>query len=102
MSENPYDAKPWLEHYDDDVPTEVEIPEMNIYELLDNSTKEFGSRTAIWFMKNKISYKKLKDTADRLATVLVDLGVKKGDVVAIMLPNMPQFVISFYGIQLLR
>ena len=56
MSENPYDAKPWLEHYDDDVPTEVEIPEMNIYELLDNSTKEFGSRTAIWFMKNKISY----------------------------------------------
>jgi len=99
MSENPYDAKPWLEHYDDDVPYEVEIPEMNIYELLDNSTKEFGSRTAIWFMKNKISYKKLKDAADRLATVLVDMGVKKGDVVAIMLANMPQFVISFYGIQ---
>jgi long-chain acyl-CoA synthetase len=99
MSENPYAAKPWLEHYDDDVPHEVDIPEMNIYELLDNSTKEFGGRTAVWFMKNKISYKKLKDTAERLATVLVDFGVKKGDVVAIMLPNMPQFVISFYGIQ---
>ncbi|MFW9865756.1 MAG: long-chain fatty acid--CoA ligase [Candidatus Thorarchaeota archaeon] len=99
MSENPYAAKPWLEHYDDDVPHEVDIPEMNIYELLDNSTNEFGGRTAVWFMKNKISYKKLKDAADRLATVLVDFGVKKGDVVAIMLPNMPQFVISFYGIQ---
>ena len=99
MSENPYAAKPWLDHYDDDVPKEIEIPEMNISEFLDNTTKEFGGRTAIWFMKNKIFYKKFKDIADRLATVLVDLGVKKGDIVAIMLPNMPQFPFSFYGIQ---
>ena len=48
MSENPYAAKPWLEHYDDDVPKEIEIPEMNISEFLDNTTKEFGGRTAIW------------------------------------------------------
>ncbi|MBY8989320.1 MAG: long-chain fatty acid--CoA ligase [Candidatus Lokiarchaeota archaeon] len=99
MSENPYEAKPWLKHYDEGVPIEVEIPEINIYEFLDNTAKEFGGRTAIWFMKNKISYKKFKDISERLATVLVDLGVKKGDVVAIMLPNMPQFPFSFYGIQ---
>ncbi|MFX1571711.1 MAG: long-chain fatty acid--CoA ligase [Promethearchaeota archaeon] len=98
MSENPYAEKPWLKHYDEDVPAEIDIPEMNILEFLDNSTEEFGGRTAIWFMKNKISYKKFKDVADKLATVLVDLGVKKGDVVAIMLPNMPQFMFSFYGI----
>jgi long-chain acyl-CoA synthetase len=99
MSENPYAAKPWLEHYDEDVPKEIVIPEMNISEFLDNTTKEFGGRTAIWFMKNKISYKKFKDIADRLATALVNLGVKKGDVVALMLPNMPQFPFSFYGVQ---
>ncbi|MFX1325585.1 MAG: long-chain fatty acid--CoA ligase [Promethearchaeota archaeon] len=99
MNENPYAAKPWLEHYDDDVHPEIEIPEMNISEFLDNTTKEFGSRTAIWYMKNKISYKRFNDIANRLATVLVDLGVKKGDVIAIMLPNMPQFPFSFYGIQ---
>ena len=98
MSENPYAAKPWLKHYDDDVPVEINIPEINILEFLDNSTEEFGSRTAIWYMKNKISYKKFKDIADRLATALVDLGVKRGDVVAIMLPNMPQFIFSFYAI----
>jgi long-chain acyl-CoA synthetase len=98
MSENPYAAKPWLKHYDEGVPAEVTIPEINISEFLDNTTKEFGSRTAIWFLKNKISYKKFKDVADRLATALVDLGVKKGDVVAIMLPNFPQFMFSFYGI----
>ena len=98
MSENPYAAKPWLKHYDEGVPAEVEIPEMNISEFLDNSTEEFGGRTAIWFLKSKISYKKFKDIADRLATALVDLGVKKGDVVAIMLPNFPQFMFAFYGI----
>ena len=98
MSENPYAAKPWLKHYDEGIPAELDFPEMNISEFLDNTTKEFGSRTAIWFMKNKISYKKFKDTAERLATALVDLGVKKGDVVAIMLPNFPQFMFSFYGI----
>jgi len=99
MSEDPYAEKPWLNFYDEGVPHEIDFPEINIYEFLDNSAKEFGSRTAIWFLQHKISYKKFKDIADRLATALVDLGVKKGDVVAIMLPNFPQFAFSFYGIQ---
>jgi len=98
MSENPYAEKPWLKHYDEGIPAEIDYPEINIIEFLDNAAKEFGSRTAIWFLKNKISYKKFKDIADKLATALVDLGVKKGDVVAIMLPNFPQFMFAFYGI----
>jgi long-chain acyl-CoA synthetase len=98
MSENPYDAKPWLKFYDEGIQAEIDFPDMNVFEFLDKAAKEFGSRTAIWFMEHKISYKKLKDTTDRLATALVDLGVKKSDVVAIMLPNFPQFLFSFYGI----
>jgi long-chain acyl-CoA synthetase len=97
-TENPYASKPWLKHYDKGVPEHIEYPEMNVFKLLDNTSKEFGSRTAIWFMKNKISYKKAKNITDRLATALKDLGVKKGDVVAIMIPNFPQFIFSFYGI----
>ena len=98
MSENPYDKKPWLKFYDEGVPVEIDFPEMNISEFLDRTAKEFGGRTAIWFLKNRISYKKFKDIAERLATALVNLGVKKGDVVAIMIPNFPQFLFSFYGI----
>lgn len=97
-TENPYAAKPWLKHYDKGVPEHIEYPEINVYKLLDNTVEDFGSKTAIWFMKNKISYKKFKDITDRLATALVDLGVKRGDVVAIMIPNFPQFLFSFYGI----
>ncbi|MFX1366507.1 MAG: long-chain fatty acid--CoA ligase [Promethearchaeota archaeon] len=99
MSENnPYASKPWLKYYDEGVPTTIDYPEMNISEFLDKSVKEFGNRTVIWFLKEKISYKKLKDLADRLATALVNLGAKKGDVVALMMPNFAQFIISYYGI----
>ncbi|MFX1589026.1 MAG: long-chain fatty acid--CoA ligase [Promethearchaeota archaeon] len=97
-TENPYAAKQWLKHYDKGVSEHIEYPEMNVFKLLDNSAEEFSSKTAIWFMKNKISYKKTKDITDRLATALLDLGVKKGDAVAIMIPNFPQFIFSFYGI----
>ncbi len=99
MNENPYAKKPWLKFYDKDVPSHIDYPEYNIYKLLDDATKDFGRRTAIWFMKRKITYNEFKDIADRLATALVDLGVKKGDIVAIMIPNFPQFLFSFYGIQ---
>ncbi len=99
MSEtNPYASKPWLKHYDEGVPASIDYPEINISKFLDDSAKEFGSRSAIWFLKEKISYKKLKDFTDRLATALVDLGAKKGDVVALMMPNFPQFIIGYYGI----
>ncbi len=98
MIEDPYAEKIWIKNYDKGVPGTIDYPEINVYEFLDNAAKDFGSRTAIWFMKNKISYKSLKDIADRLATALVDLGLKRGDVVAIMIANFPQFIMSYYGI----
>ena len=98
MSEDPYAAKPWLKHYDEGVPEHIDYPAMNLYKILDNTANEFGNNTAIWFQKRKISYKEFKDIAERLATALRDLGVKKGDTVAIMIPNFPQFLFSFYGI----
>ena len=98
MTDDPYAAKPWTKHYDENVPAHIEYPEINLFEILDKSAEEYGNRTAIWFLKKKISYKECKEIADRLATALVELGVKKGDTVAIMIPNFPQFILSFYGI----
>ncbi len=98
MTDDPYAAKPWIKNYDENVPAHIDYPEINLFEILDKSAEEYGNRTAIWFQKKKISYKEFKDIADRLATVLAELGVKKGDTVAIMIPNFPQFMFSFYGI----
>jgi len=98
MSEDPYEKKPWLKSYDKNVPAHIEYPEINLSEILDNAAKDFGKRTAIWFLKQRISYKEFKTIADSLATALVNLGVKPGDIVAIMLPNIPQFLFSYFGI----
>ena len=69
MSKDPYIEKPWLKFYDEGVPVEIDFPEINISQFIDNAAKEFGSRTAIWFLDHKLSYKKFKDNADRLATL---------------------------------
>ncbi|WXG46536.1 MAG: long-chain fatty acid--CoA ligase [Candidatus Atabeyarchaeum deiterrae] len=96
--ENPYASKPWLKIYDDGVPAHIDYPEIPVHELLDRAAKDFGGRTAIHFLKRGMSYKEVKDITDRLATALVNLGVKKGDVVAVLFPNFPQYIFSYYGI----
>lgn len=97
-SENPYADKRWLKFYDKDVPPHIDYPEIPLYELLDRAARDFGGRTAIYFMKKRISYKEFKDITDRVATFLVSQGVKKGSVVAITMPNFPQFLFGYYGI----
>ena len=101
MSNNvkdPYASKPWLKFYDENVPHEVDPPVFPIFKFLDNAAKDYPRRTAIYFQKKRISYKEFKETSERLATVLINLGLKKGDVVAIMIPNFPQFLFSFYAV----
>jgi len=86
-----------LKFYLKGVPADVEIPEMSVVEDFDQSTEKWKDRTALVFYGRKISYKELRDHVDRFATALCDLGVKKGDRVALLLLNSPQFVIAYFG-----
>ncbi|WXG47184.1 MAG: long-chain fatty acid--CoA ligase [Candidatus Atabeyarchaeum deiterrae] len=92
-----YADKPWLKHYHAGVPTHVDIPEISVPDMLERTVSKIPDNTAIYFMGRKITYKELKDHVDRLATALVDLGISRGDVVAIHLPNLPQFIITYYA-----
>jgi len=91
-------SKPWTKNYDEGVPSEINIPEKPLYSLIDDAASAYPERTAIIFFGKKITYKELKEMIDSFAHALQEHGVKKGDVVAIMLPNTPQFVISYYAI----
>jgi long-chain acyl-CoA synthetase len=91
-------SKPWTKNYDEGVPSEINIPEKPLYSLIDDAANTYPEKTAIIFFDKKITYKQLKEMIDRFAHALQEHGVKKGDVVAIMLPNTPQFVISYYAI----
>jgi len=93
-----YESRPWLKFYLKEVPPEVLIPEKSVVEVFNESTDKWKDKTALIFYGRKISYKELRDQTDRLATALVDLGVKKGDRVALLLLNSPQFIIAYFAV----
>lgn len=73
-------------------------PDISLYELLERAENKFPHNIATVFMGGKLTYRQLKEQVDRFAAALHQLGVKKGDRVAIMLPNCPQGVISYYAV----
>lgn len=92
-----YEERPWLKFYLKEVPPDVDIPEQSVVETFDKATDKWKDKTALIFYGRKISYRELRDHADRFATALGDLGVKKGERVALLLLNSPQFIIAYFG-----
>jgi long-chain acyl-CoA synthetase len=95
---NVYASKPWLKSYDKDVPQSIDYPIVPVYQILYDTARDFPDQVALDFMGRKWTWKESKEEADKFATALADLGVRKGGVVALALPNLPQFIASFYGV----
>ena len=93
-----YEKRPWLKWYTKGVPADLEIPKKSIIEMVDEAVKKWGNTTAVVFYGRKIKHQEIHELSLRFATALHDLGVKKGDRVAILLPNCPQFIIAYLGI----
>ncbi len=92
-----YMSKPWLKYYPKGVPKEVDPPVVSVPELFDQVAGKYGSKAALIFYGKKISYTKLKELVDRFATALADLGVARGDTVALYVLNCPQYVIAYFA-----
>src|SRR3979409_696849 len=84
-------------HYDTDVPYSIEYPRVPLHALLEQAAELYPRSTATIFFNAKKSYASLLKDAKRFSAGLRALGVKKGDRVAIDLPNCPQFLIAFFG-----
>jgi hypothetical protein len=102
MSEAPkmtYADKPWLKSYKfGPYPLKKTLepyPEVPLYQILYDTAEKFPNRPACLAFGKETSYRTLKDLVDRLATALASLGVKKGDMVATVIPNCLQFKRSF-------
>ncbi|MGD9124174.1 MAG: long-chain fatty acid--CoA ligase [Desulfarculaceae bacterium] len=91
--------RPWYVDWPEGVPKSIDIPEIGLGNLLRQTTQTYPDNNAIVFLDTAITYKQLDDYVDRFATGLTQLGLKKGDVLAMMLPNSYQFVITFYACQ---
>ncbi|WHX99543.1 long-chain-fatty-acid--CoA ligase [Neobacillus sp. DY30] len=93
-----YDSKPWLQHYPGEIPAELEFRKEPVQQYLVDAAKSFPEKTAIHFMGKEMTYKELYDEALSFASYLQQIGISRGDRVAIMLANTPQAVISYFGI----
>lgn len=100
--------KPWLSSYEKGVPTTLTYPDLTLSDLLQNSTRTYPEKTATNFVLRymlggrftvggKLTYRQLSELSDRMATALYQLGVRKGDRVAMMLPNSPHYIITFFA-----
>ena len=91
----------WLKSYEAGVPATVSYPPVPVYHFLEENARRFPRHPAVLLAGPKfssiISYRQLDGLANRFANALIRLGVRRGDRVAIQLPNFPQFVFAFYG-----
>lgn len=92
--------KPWLKHYPPQIPHTLTFEETSLQQLLKNTAEKYPNKIAIHFNGKELSYQELYDSALKFAGYLQKIGIQKGDRVAIMLPNTPQSVISFYGVMM--
>lgn len=79
------------------VPHSINYPAIPLHQILDESAKKYPDNIAIIFQDKKISYRELRKEIDSFATGLQKIGLAKNNRVAIYLPNIPQFIISYYG-----
>jgi long-chain acyl-CoA synthetase len=89
--------RPWYKHYVGGTPEEISIPDGPLWHQLDQAVEEFPENVALYFEGVKVTYRELGELVNKAANAFSKLGVKKGDTVAIMLPNCPQFVIAYFG-----
>ena len=87
----------WAAQYDSGVPLSLSYPEVPLHQVLSQTAARFPDRPAILFYGRVIRYSELDALVSRFAQALSRQGVGKGSVVGIMLPNLPQTVIAFYG-----
>ena len=90
--------KPWFAQYDRDVPhTLVPYPDLTLVDYLAALARDHGQRTAVLFKGTAVSYGQLDAKSTAFAAALWHLGVRKGDRVALLLPNCPQFLVAEFG-----
>jgi long-chain acyl-CoA synthetase len=100
--------RPWLANYEEGVPAKVDVPNYPVTQNLINAAEKYADNAALIFgnvveplgntlMDATMSYRRLLDLTYRFAAALQQLGVKKGDRVAVHLPNCPQFVVAYYA-----
>ena len=98
----------WLKHYESGVPATITVPEITLYELLSEATAIAPNKTATRLVLRymlggrlriggSLTYRQLLAAVDHFAGMLYQLGIRKGDRIALILPNSPQYLVAFFA-----
>lgn len=90
-------VKKWHKHYPTEIPTSINYDKKPLQDFLIESAKRYKEKKALHFMGKEISFHDLFLKSKKMANYMQSLGLEKGDKVAVMLPNCPQAVISYYA-----
>jgi len=71
---------------------------VNLKAMLEDTARRYGGKTAIVSGDRRLSYAELDEASNKIANALIKIGVSKGDRVAMLLPNSPEFVVIYFGI----
>jgi len=89
--------KPWLDNWPAQVPKHIDYPNVPLQGLLEKSAEAYPKNVAIIGREQETTYAQLDLLTNQFANALTKLGIVKGDRVALFLPNIPQFVIAYFG-----
>lgn len=90
-------ARPWLNHYENGVPYTIGVPQAPVHYLLRSAVRRFAGRAALYFEGSAMTYRRLNSEVNRFANALLGLGLGRGARVVLLMPNIPQMVIGFFG-----
>ena len=90
-------SRSWHKSYPAGVPAQLEFDRITMPEVLTRTASRFPDNPALIFLGTTISYRELEKLVNRFAHALQSIGVKKGDRIAMLLPNVPQIVVADYA-----
>ncbi|MBA2454838.1 MAG: long-chain fatty acid--CoA ligase [Chloroflexia bacterium] len=92
------DPKPWLRYYQTGVPATIDYPDWTIPDLLRQTVADHPDNDAAIFYGRRITYREMDKLSSQFANRLIELGLKPGEPVLVVLANLPQFMIAHFGI----
>jgi long-chain acyl-CoA synthetase len=98
LAQHPMDVQPWLDQYDEGVSRHLSYPAVTVPQLLEESARRFPRAACLLYAENQLNYAQTNQLVNRLAAALAGLGVKKGDRIGLLLPNLPSFVVAYFAI----
>jgi long-chain acyl-CoA synthetase len=92
------EKKAWFHKWwPEGVPFNIEFPEISLGDFFEEQRKKYGDEKIMWFLESWMTYEEAGKAIDSFGTALHNLGIKQGDVIALLLPNSFQYVIAFYA-----